>query len=317
MMKSGALLGVVLLMSGVAVPQAAADPCRWIAHDLPLPDGSRYARTTGSSENNRYIVGETEIGPRIAAYGLLWDNGSLVQMASPGSSVIPVHPTDVNNSGVVVGTQDLWSEGRSVAFRYRDGVYEMLYTPADHSTAAKGINERGDVIGDVWHKDLPNERQTIVWPIDGPVSGFVGYRAVGISDDLRSVQLTRSAAAVVDLTVERVTELPGGREPMVFDNDRVLYPGGTGLVEYDLDGRHVATWEGGTKPLGRTSSGHVVFGSVDGTPSLWQWGIRYAVDSAQQPEPEFYGDISDEGALIGTYRSADGRWQPARWFWCG
>ncbi|MFD9697697.1 hypothetical protein [Lentzea sp. NPDC059081] len=131
------------------------------------------------------------------------------------------------------------------------------------------------------------------------------------------MQLTRSAAAVVDLARPRVTALPGGREPMVFDNDRVLYPGGTGLVEYDLDGRHVATWEGGTKPLGRTSSGHVVFGSVDGIPSLWQWGVHYPVDSANLPDPSYYGDVSDEGALIGTYVGDDLRTRPARWFWCG
>ncbi|MFD5826428.1 hypothetical protein [Lentzea sp. NPDC060358] len=316
-MKSGVLLGVVLLMSGVAAPQAAADPCRWIAHDLPLPDGARYAKTTGSSENNRYIVGETEIGDQIARHGLLWDNGSLVRMASPGPSGISVRPKDVNDSGVVVGAQHFLSDGRSVAFRYRDGAYEALYTPTGHSTEAKAVNERGDVIGELWRHGLPSERQIIVWPVDGPVSYLVGQTAVGISDDFRSVQLTRSTAMVVDLARPRVTQLPGGREPMVFDDDRVLYPGGTGLVEYDLDGRHVATWEGGTKPFGRTSSGSVVFGSVDGIPSLWQWGIRYAVDSASLPDPSHYGDISDEGALIGTYQDAGGSSHPARWFWCG
>ncbi|MFD9697696.1 hypothetical protein [Lentzea sp. NPDC059081] len=150
----GALCGALVIISTVAAPHAVADPCRWIAHDLPLPDGASRAEATGSSENNRFVVGQTEIGDRAAEHGLLWDNGSLVRMASPGSSTVPVRPADVNNSGVVVGTQDLWAEGRSVAFRYRDGVYEMLYTPNDHSTAAKAVNDRGDVIGELWPKGL-------------------------------------------------------------------------------------------------------------------------------------------------------------------
>ncbi|MFD9697695.1 hypothetical protein [Lentzea sp. NPDC059081] len=313
----GVLFCGLLFATAVAGPQsAAADPCRWIPHDLPLPADATYSATRGSSESTRFVVGETRITGGGAEKGLIWDNGSLTQMASPGSSNIAIHPKDVNNSAVVVGGRDHWGQDSLRAFRYRNGSYELLDTPATHHSWARAVNNLGDVVGEMWQKGS-DTRQVVVWLNDGTRREFLPGQAVGISDDRKLVQVTASSAVVIDVASGQRTELPGGRTPAVFDNDRLLHFSWGGLMEWTTAGQHVATWEGGTEPYGRTSSGHVVFGAVMGTATLWQWGIRYSVDSAKQPDVRYYGDISDEGALIGTYVDPDGSSHPARWFWCG
>ncbi|SES34053.1 hypothetical protein SAMN05216188_13546 [Lentzea xinjiangensis] len=315
----GALSGGLLLASTVAGPQAAAEPCRWIAHDLPVPEGSTFARTSGSSEDNRFIVGEAQIGESaVVESGLLWDNGALTLMAPSGSELTAIRPKDVNNGGVVVGWQEILDQHRTVAFRYRDGAYELLETPDGENSRAKAVNNHGDVLGETWRSATPNVRQAVVWPGSGAVRTFpTSGPAVGISDDRRIVLAGTSSGSVTDIGTGQQTGLPGARTSVVLDNDRVLYPSPAGIEERDLDGQLVGTWAGGTAPFGRTSSGHVVFGAVNGTATLWQWGVRYAVDSAKQPvfAQAYFGDISDEGALIGTYQDPGGS-HPARWFWC-
>ncbi|MFI6095929.1 hypothetical protein ACIA8G_10275 [Lentzea sp. NPDC051213] len=316
----GLLVAGMVLASTVGAPQAvAADPCRWIAHDLPVPDGSIFARTSGSSENSRFIVGESHIGESThVESGLVWDNGELTVMAPSGSEWIAVRPKDVNNSGVVVGRQERLLEHRTLAFRYRDGAYEMLETPDGHNSQAKAVNNQGDVVGEVWQTDTPGSRKPVLWPNSGPARTFPpSGPVVGISDDGRMVLISGSSGFVVDVASGQRTELAGGKQFMVFDNDRVLHSSPAGIAEWNLDGQQVATWEGGTWPGGRTSSGHVVFGFVDKVATLWQWGIRYPVDSEKLPvfATAYYTDVTDEGALIGTYFDTDSR--PARWFWCG
>ncbi|WP_434444944.1 hypothetical protein [Lentzea sp. E54] len=315
----GALCGALVIASTVAAPHAAADPCRWIAHDLPLPANSDWARTSGSSENNRFIVGEAEVGSDVGQTGLLWDNGVLTRLPSAGSSMIGVRPVDVNNDGVVVGRQQFYGQQRTLAFRYSGGAFELLETPEGYSSRAEGINNLGDVVGEVWHEDDPEVRDVVVWPRIGSMTRTSSYIAVGISDDGKYTHLSHTSAFVNDLATGQQVELPGGKRPMVLDNDRVFYPTATGIEERDLAGQQVATWVGGTLPWGRTSSGHVVFGAVNRVATLWQWGIRYPVDSAKQPvvTSTYYGDVTDEGALIGVYHDDRGRSHPARWFWCG
>lgn len=313
------LVGGLMFTSGAAAPQAVADPCRWIAHDLPLPSSSTHARTNGSSENNRFIVGKATIRNYLDA-GLIWDNGALSVMPSAGSPSAGVYPKDVNNSGVVVGRHDFVGlDARFAAFRYRNGAYEMLETPVGHSSQAIAINNGGDILGEVWINGRPDSHRVVVWPSSGPVKSFLYGEPIGISDDRRLVQLPQRdpTAYVIDIESGFQTELPGGLSPMVLDNDRVLHYSSGGLAEWTMDGERVATWAGGVRPYGRTSSGHVVFGTdLGGNAMLWQWGIRYAVDSEKQPSSFYYGDISDEGALIGTYENPDRTSHPARWFWC-
>ncbi|MDX8029347.1 hypothetical protein SK803_03955 [Lentzea sp. BCCO 10_0856] len=316
----GVLFSGLVLASTAAAPHAVADPCRWIAHDLPVPDDSRYARTSGSSENNRFIVGEAKVGESShVESGLVWDNGVLTRMTPSGWWLTAIRPTDVNNSGVVVGRQEILDQHRTVAFRYRDGAYELLDTPEGLNSQAKGVNNHGDVVGEVWQSDTPNTRHTTVWPNSGAAKTFLPGPAIGISDDGKVVQISGASGFVIDVETGQRTELPGGKQRMVFDNDRVLHPSPTGLAEWNLAGQQVATWEAGTTPWGRTSSGHVVFGAVNGVATLWQWGVHYPVDSANLPvvASAYYGDVTDEGALIGTYIPTGGDSRPARWFWCG
>ncbi|MGW6928809.1 hypothetical protein ACWGE0_02020 [Lentzea sp. NPDC054927] len=314
----GVLLAGLVLASTVTAPQAvAADPCRWIAHDLPLPTGATYAKTTGSSENNRFIVGSARIDG--VGRGLVWNDGTLIQMASPDSSTISIEPKDVSDGGLVVGRMERRSESRHVAFRYFGGTYEVLDTPGAYNSQAIGVNQLGDVVGEMWSNDAPDVRSIVVWVGGEYLHGFTRGQAIGISNRPEAVMVSEysESAFVINVSNTSMMELPGARTPMVFDNERVLHYSPAGIKEWTTAGEHVATWAGGTEPFGRTSSGHVVFGAVMGTPTLWQWGIRYPVDSAKLPNVKYYGDISDEGALIATYEDLDGSTHPARWFWCG
>ncbi|HEX7303530.1 hypothetical protein [Lentzea sp.] len=316
----GVLIGGLVLASTAAGPQAAAaEPCRWIAHDLPLPANSEWARTSGSSENNRFIVGEAEVGSDVGQSGLLWDDGVLTRLPSAGSSSIGVRPKDVNNDGVVVGRQVFYGQQRSLAFRWRGGSFELLPTPAGYSSRAEGINNLGDVVGEVWHEDDPEVRDVVVWPRTGSTTSLSSYIAVGISDGGKYAHLSQTSGFVNDLATGQQVELPGARRPMVLDNDRLFYATAAGIEERALTGELVATWDSGTWSWGRTSSGNVVFGAINRVATLWQWGIHYSLDSAKQPvvSENYYGDVTDGGALIGVYHDARGGSHPARWFWCG
>ncbi|MFJ5986812.1 hypothetical protein [Lentzea sp. NPDC092896] len=315
----GVLFSGLVLGATIVAPHASAEPCRWVARDLPVPEGSEFARTSGSSDSNRFIVGEAKVGEDFGESGLLWDDGALTRLASAGSDLIAVRPRDVNDSGLVVGRQNLLLEQRSLAFLYRDGAYEILETPAGHSSQAKAVNNVGDVAGEVWKSDTPNDRQVVVWPHNGPAKGFLSGPAVGISDDGKLVQVAGTSVFVTDVVSGRQAELPDMSPPVVFDNDRVLYPTSSGLGEWNLAGEQVMTWEGGTWPSGRSASGHLVFGYASGVASLWQEGIRFAFDSEKQPvfAQAYHGDVTDEGVLIGTYEGFRGSSHPARWFRCG
>jgi uncharacterized membrane protein len=254
----GVLFTGLVFASAVAAPHAAAaDACRWIAHDLPLPSGGVYAKTTGSSESNRFIVGETRVGAGSAESGLLWDNGALTQMASPGSSMMAIHPRDVNNNGVVVGGRDYWGQDSTLAFRYRNGAYELLDTPTTHHSWARAVNNNGDVVGEMWRKDAPNVRQVVMWPSSGPRKEFLNGQAVGISDDGKLVQVTASSAFVIDVATGQQTEMPGGRTPAVFDNDRLLHFSWGGIMEWNTVGQHGAFRQDVQRPCGvRRQHGH-------------------------------------------------------------
>ncbi len=309
-----ALFGAMTIASTVAVPQAAADACRWIAHDLPVPGGTDLAETRGSSPNNQYIVGYAVANA--ISLGVVWKDGVLTEMASTGSAQIAVEPKDVNDSGVVVGRKEFWTEHRHEAFRYQSGTYTALHTEPNENSQAIGINNAGDVVGEVWLTDQPGTRQVVMWPSSGPRRSYLKGTAIGISDDREIVLVANSTAWVVEADSAARTELPGSRRPVVLDNDRVLSDSVDGIAEWSLDGQRVATWAGGSWPFGKTSSG-TVFGSTgSNNASLWQWGTRYDLDSEQLPVRGYYGDATDGGALIGTYFGSDGLVHPARWFWC-
>lgn len=315
------LFGTLLAASAVAAPQAAAAGCGWVANDLPLPAGATYGQTKGSSENNTYIVGSHfQNGER----GVIWEHGALRPMAQPSNSADSVSPRDVNNSGVVVG--HYWyswgAESRYRPFKYQNGSYEFLASDVNEDAIAIGINDHGDVIGQVWLKSAPETRWVAMWPNGQPRRLYLKGQAIGISNDRKLVVVTSTTGWLIDGNNGRWTSIPGGRTPMVLDNDRVLHMAWGGengaayrIVERDLNGVLTAEYNGGLEPHGRTSGG-TLFGSTGPNgASLWQNGWRTDVDSEKEPHPSYFGDATDGGALIGTYRDEQGKNHPARWFW--
>src|SRR5688500_16744454 len=100
------LLGVLVLASAVGAPQAAAQDCRWVADDLPLPPGVRGGQTVASSGDCSLILGSVwQNGSR----GVVWLNAQLWPMDPPESSSTSVVPKDINNSSLVVGRQEFSS----------------------------------------------------------------------------------------------------------------------------------------------------------------------------------------------------------------
>jgi probable HAF family extracellular repeat protein len=82
------------------------------------------------------IVGSHPDGDRTVAF--LYLDGTLVNIGNPAASS---EATAINARGEVVGASD----GR--AFVYRDGTLFDLGTPAGASSIAKGINDRGEIVG--------------------------------------------------------------------------------------------------------------------------------------------------------------------------
>jgi hypothetical protein len=312
------LLGVLVLASAVGAPQATAQDCRWIAHDLPLPPGVAGGQTVASSGDNSLILGSVwQNGSR----GVVWWNGQLWPMDPPESSSTSVVPKDINNSSLVVGRQE-FSSGDYRAFRFQYGKYDFLPTEPGEQSQAIAVNDAGDVVGEVWQKSAPDVRTAVMWPVNQPRKSFGQANVHAITADRKVVISTGfgTAVAVVDADTGGRTDLPGARTPMVLDNDRILHftftAAGTELVELGLDGQRIASYEGGIEPYGKTSGG-VVFGTTGpGNTTLWQWGGRHNVDSEKLPKPQYYGDVTDGGALIGTYADAQQQPHPARWFWC-
>lgn len=317
-----AAFGVLMTASVVAAPQtAAAAACRYVVQDLPVPAGTIYARTTGSSTNNSRIVGT--FGLEENERGVLWVDGALQVMTPPDSSMTTVVPWAVNNTGVVAGRHEisLGSEGtRYRAFRYENGAYEFLQTEPGEQSSAWGINDAGDVVGQVWTESDPNARTVVMWPRGEARRSYGEGMAVGVNAQRKIVMTTTWSAWVVDADTGAKTELPGGRQPIVFDNDRVLHyervrVGVYRIAEWDLNGVRVGAYASGREPLGKDVSGTMFggFGPTD-VPSLWRQGGRTDVVADRLPDTDFYGDITDDATLIGSYR-IDNTAYPARWLW--
>lgn len=311
------------VVSGAAAPQAAADACRWVVHDLPLPSGTTSSETVSSSEGDSLILAAIyQHGYR----GAYWVHGDLREMSPPAAPSTRVLPKDINNNALIVGRQDV-QEGTDVnarAFRYQDGRYEFLAVEPGEQSEAVAVNDTGDIVGVVWPKAEPNDRTSVVWPADGPRRTLQRGDAIGVSTDRKAVVATRvvfeETAWVIDLVTGQRTEINDAFRPMVLDNDRILHQGdradGYNTIERTLDGRQVTVYPEGLRAFGKTSSG-TLFGTAENSHiSLWQWGMRYDMDSETQPQWNYYGDATDGGALIGTYEDWNRVPHAARWFWC-
>ncbi|WP_394618441.1 hypothetical protein JNUCC0626_04890 [Lentzea sp. JNUCC 0626] len=318
------VLSALVLGSAVVTPQAAAAACQYVRQDLPLPAGGSYPHTTGSSTNNSRVVGAYwQNGSR----GAVWTNSVLRVMAAPANSADQVEPAAVNNTGVVAGVHQTYRGANPPlykAFRYENNTYTFLAVEAGEQSRAVAINDAGDVLGMVWQEATPNVRTVVMWPRNGLRKDFGPGLAIGIDAQRRIVKVEDPAStAITGWVVNGDTgarlKLEGARTPMVFDNDRVLHyestATGTQIVELDLTGARVATYEGGVNVYGRNGSG-TVFGTFGITqPSLWRKTGRSEVVADKLPDPTYYADVTDAATLIGTYRDADDSSHPARWVW--
>ena len=109
--------------------------------DLVVWSGESVARlgvkgNIGAINDAGAIVGSHPDGARTVAF--LYRDGALVDIGRPS---VASEATAINAGGEVVGASD----GR--AFVYRDGTLQDLGTPAGASSIAKGINDRGEIVG--------------------------------------------------------------------------------------------------------------------------------------------------------------------------
>jgi probable HAF family extracellular repeat protein len=112
----------------------------------------------------------------------LYSNGVFTDLGSLGGGSSYAH--DINASGHVVGSSTLTSDGNfndTHAFIYRDGEIHNLNSLIDPSSQwtlinAKGINDRGQIVGWGWHDGYP--RAYLLTPIPEPST--VALAAVGL-----------------------------------------------------------------------------------------------------------------------------------------
>jgi uncharacterized membrane protein len=314
-------LSLALVSAVAAQPAAAADSCQYAVQDLPVPSGTKWALIMASSDDNNLILGSVHLEDGLR--GVVWRDGELTPMDPPPAATGHVAVEDINNSGVVVGGLEIIGadgERTSRAFRHRDGQYELLPAEPGEGSTATEVNDAGDVVGEVWQGSV---WRTAVWPVDGPRITLDGVEPIGISSDRKIVVKKRNSwpvtGSIIDLTSGAATPLPEVLPQLVVDNDRILHPGTGGvLVELDLDGRRVATYEDGSGVFGKNATG-TIFGRAYTRTGVrqtivWQHGVRQRVEAEKQPDGLYYGDVTDDGVLIGTYEDAEWVSHPARWF---
>lgn len=312
------LFGALLLTSAVAAPQASAADCTYTARELPFPAGARDVGTSGTSPDNNLIIGWAS-GPLSSGWkdrGVVWRDGVMSQMADPPDQTdyTNVSARDINNSGTIAGTvSEFASDWRAV--RYENGTYEYLYTEEHENSSARGINEAGDIIGEVALKEDTDDRWMALWPKDGPRRLYAKGRAVDVTDDRKLLMYTDNDAWVIDGTNGQWTQIRGAAGLFTFDNERILrherIDDVSQLREWSLDGESVATYAGGSIAYGKNSAGTLLGRTYEGVTSLWQGGTRSEVVANERFR--YFTDITDDGVLIGVRVGQGGFDRPALW----
>ena len=309
---------MLLAASVITAPQASAAECTYTARELPIPAGARDVGPSGTSPDNNLIIGFAS-GPLSSGWkdrGVVWRDGVMSQMADPPghTAYTDVNAKDINNSGTIAGTvTEVGPDWRAV--RYENGAYEFLYTEEHENSTAKGINEAGDVIGEVMSKENTDDRWIALWPKDGPRRLYAKGRAVDVTDDLKLVMYTDDDAWVIDGTNGRWTQIRGARGSLTFDNERILrherIDDVSYLKEWSLDGEPVATYAQGSIAYGKNSAGTLLGRTYEGVMSLWKDGTRTEVVAGESLR--YFTDITDDGVLIGAYKGQGGFDRPALW----
>jgi probable HAF family extracellular repeat protein len=106
-------------------------------------------------------------------HGFLYDNGSFSPIDFPGSIDHTAIALGINNRGDIVGEYDLTVE-ITHGFILQNGQYRTLDTPFASQTEARGINDRGVIVGDTYDD-----------PFVGPIFGFTLDRNIFGRFDIR------------------------------------------------------------------------------------------------------------------------------------
>jgi hypothetical protein len=141
--------------STTVVAGARKAPMNCRVQRLPPPSGGALSLVMEMEPSGRYIVGRTAHASGTSRLDLLiWDYGELHRAELPGERQVP---TDVNASGVVVGTTGIQSASGPInmqAWVYRDGTATVL--PGTRFTEARAISDGGVVVG-------TDDRRPAVW----------------------------------------------------------------------------------------------------------------------------------------------------------
>lgn len=143
------MLGLAVLCGGCAslrpgpLSETPSATSSYVVTDLGTLSGAgstRVADINGSGE----IVGTS------ANHAFLWSNGVMTDLGTLGGSVSMAY--SINDQGVVVGQASTGS-GEMHAFVWQNGVIRDLGV-AGETSAARGINSRGDIVGVAYAKNV-------------------------------------------------------------------------------------------------------------------------------------------------------------------
>ena len=158
------------------------------ATELTMP--STYSDSWPAAINNAdQVVGSATLRQAPADHAALWDrDGRFRDLGTLGGESSSA--SDINDSGVIVGSSYLANDAHSHAFVWQDGVMTALDLPAPYlASTATAINNSRQIVGYVQNADFSfsaalwqNERLTI---LDKQIDPGLGWRiesAIGIND---------------------------------------------------------------------------------------------------------------------------------------
>jgi probable HAF family extracellular repeat protein len=137
------------------------------------------------------ISGIACIQAAFAAHGLLWQNGTWVDLGNLGGGTFNF-PQNINNQGQVVGSSDLPGDtfpGHAFLWTQDSGIQNLGTLPGDVSSGAKDVNDKGQVVGQscdanmncrafLWQNGVMTDLNAVV---PGGGSTFFMIEAVGIN----------------------------------------------------------------------------------------------------------------------------------------
>lgn len=154
-MRRSLSCAAVLSVFGALVAPAAAVAAVCTPTALPSPPGVTLSEVTGTDYAGTYVARGTDADGEV---GVIWRDGQ--PSILPGDFV----PYDMNRAGVMSGSvyvESFPSSYRSAVLMQPDGTTTTLGTA--YSTAAAGMNERGDAVG-WYYPEHPVIHFAAVWP---------------------------------------------------------------------------------------------------------------------------------------------------------